>query len=586
MSYRRFVGFASPSGVQVEEDQQGVDLQWGVKVPMRDGIHLNATVYKPASIPEPLPVIIGLTPYTADVYHKRAFFFAQNGYIFAAVDCRGRGNSEGIFEPVINEGRDGYDLVEWFAQQPYCNGKVTMSGASYGGFDQWSTVRERPVHLKTVIPTASGYPSFDFPFPNNIFMTYFIQWLTLTSGKPTNFNLFGEFGFWGDKQVDLYKDHRALSELDEIAGNTSTFYQTWMENLNPGPYWDQALPQEEHYRQVEIPILTITGHYDGDQKGAIQYYREHMRWGSPEALANHYLVIGPWDHGGTGNPQKSFGGLTFGDSSVLDMHQLHKGWYDWRLKGAEKPEFLQKRVAYYVVQADEWKYADTLEEVGKEKQSFYLSSFKGKANDVFESGLLQTALPAETEPDQFVYDPLDIRPGELENEVAGDFYQDYLLNQRFVLNLFDNGLVYHTEPFEEDMEVSGFVKFKAWVELDVPDTDFEVTLYEILKDGTSIMLTQDMKRARYRESLREETLVPVGKVIEYTFDGFTFFSRLVQKGSRLRLVFKCVNSISWGKNYNSGRPAHLESGKDARTAHVKLYHDSTHPSVLEIPLGQ
>lgn len=585
MTFNRFSGFSLPSEEDAEEKTPGVDILWGVKVPMRDGVLLNATVYKPASPAEPLPVIIGLTPYTADMYHKRAFFFAQNGYIFAAVDCRGRGNSGGVFEPVINEGRDGHDLVEWFAGQPYCNGKVTMSGGSYGGFDQWSTLREAPPHLKTVIPTASGYPSFDFPFPNNIFMTYFIQWLTLTSGKPSNFNLFGEFAFWGDKHFDLYMNHRPLTELDQVAGNTDSYYQTWMQNLKPGPYWDQALPQEAHYRQIDMPILTITGHYDGDQKGALGYYREHMQWGSPEAVQEHYLVIGPWDHGGTGNPQKSFGGLTFGDSSVLDMQQLHKGWYDWRLKGAEKPEFLGKRVAYYVVQADEWKYADTLEEIGRDKQLFYLSSVDGEANSVFASGDLQDSGPSSSQPDTFVYDPLDTRPGELENKHAGTFYEDYLVNQRFVLELFGNGLVYHSAPFEKDTEVSGFARLKAWIELDVPDTDFEVALYEILADGTSILLTSDMKRARHRDSLREEKLVPPGEIIQYVFDGFTFFSRLIQKGSRLRLVFRCVNSISWGKNYNSGGPVHLESGADARTAHVKLYHDANHPSVLEIPLG-
>lgn len=585
MTNKRITGFSSASETDEAGKLPGVDLLWGVKVPMRDGVHLNATVYKPGAMPEPLPVIIGLTPYTADTYHKRAFYFAQNGYVFAAVDCRGRGNSEGVFEPVVNEGRDGHDLVEWFARQPYCSGQVTMSGGSYGGFDQWAALHEFPQHLETIIPTASGYPSFDFPFPNNIFNTYFISWLTLTSGKPTNFNLFGEFAFWGDKYFELYKNHRSLADLDSIAGNTSTFFQKWMENLKPGPYWDQALPQEEHYRRINIPILTVTGHYDGDQKGALQFYREHMRWGSPEAVQEHYLVIGPWDHGGTSSPQKSFGGLTFGDSCVLDMQQLHKGWYDWRLKGAEKPEFLKQRIAYYVVEKDEWKYADTLDEVGREKQHFYLSSQGGQANDVFDSGMLEEEKPGSPHPDTFVYDPLDTRPGELQKVCAGEYYEDYLVNQRFVLELFGNGLVYHSQPLEGDTEVSGFVKLNAWIELDVPDTDFEATLYEIKPDGTSILLTQDMKRARYRESLRMEKLVPPGEVIQYIFDGFTFFSRLIRKGSRLRLVFKCVNSIDWEKNYNSGRPVYLESGKDAHTAHVKLYHDPEHPSLLEIPLG-
>ena len=565
--------------------QEDIDLQWAVRVPMRDGVHLNATVYLPSNMPEPLPVIIGLTPYIADAYHSRAVYFARHGYIFAAIDCRGRGNSEGVFEPVINEARDGHDLVEWFAGQPYCNGQVTMSGGSYGGFDQWAALREAPPHLKTILPVASGYPSFDFPFPNNIFMVYFINWLTLTSGKPANSNLFAEQEFWAAKHYALYKQHLSLTDLDRLAGNTSTLYQTWMQHLKPDAYWDQALPQEEHYRRIDVPILTVTGHYDGDQKGALQYYREHMRWGKPEVTNQHYLVIGPWDHSGTVNPQKEIGGLKFEDASLLDMFALHRGWYDWTLKGSERPSFLKQRVAYYVMGAEQWKYADTLEEIGANRRALYLDSLDGCANDVFQSGELSTRAPEGSQPDTFVYDPLDTRPGQMEMQHAGSYYQDYLVNQQPVFNLFDNGLVYHSQPMPADTELSGFARLQVYVEMDVPDTDFEATLYEILPDGTSIFLTQDMLRARHRNSLRSEELVTPGEIVQYTFDGFTFFSRLVQRGSRLRLLFKCVNSIQWGKNYNSGKAPHLESGADARTAHVKLYHDAEHPSLLEIPVN-
>ncbi len=577
-------GFSAGDGQKGEDPNQDIDLAWAVKVPMRDGICLNATLFKPHHQNGPLPVVIGLTPYNADVYTPRGMFFARNGYVFAAVDCRGRGNSDGVFEPVIHESRDTHDLIEWFAQQPYCNGQVTMSGASYGGFDQWAATVENPPHLSAILPTAAGYPSYDFPFSSNIFSPYFINWLTLTSGKTANFNLFGEDTYWLDKHFELYKNHRPLVELDAIAGNTASFYQKWMDNILPGAYWDQTLPSEQTYRGLNIPVLTVTGHYDGDQKGALGYYANHMRWGTPEAKANHYLIIGPWDHGGTGNPQKEFGGLKFADASKLNMNQLHKEWYDWVLKGGPKPDFLQKRVAYYVTGAEEWKYADTLDEIGSRKMNLYLNDHNGQANSVFQSGKLQSE-PSEKGADSFVYDPLDIRPGELEQANAAHVYEDYLINQRMVLNLFDNGLVYHTEPFEKDTEVSGFVKLTAWIEMDVPDTDFEVNLYEITPQGGSILLTGDTMRARYRNSLRNEELVPVGEIVEYTFSGFTFFSRQVQQGSRLRLVFKCINSINFEKNYNSGGKVRLESGKDARTAHVKLYHDAQHASCLEIPLG-
>jgi predicted acyl esterase len=113
---------------------------------------------------------------------------------------------------------------------------------------------------------------------------------------------------------------------------------------------------------------------------------------------------------------------------------------------------------------------------------------------------------------------------------------------------------------------------------------FRVTLHEIKPDGTSIQLTDDALRARYRESNREEKLVTPGEITRYEFKNFWFFSRLLTKGSRLRLVFWSPNSIYLEKNYNGGGVVAEESGKDARTAHITLYHNADHPSYVEIPM--
>ena len=107
-----------------------VELLWGAKIPMRDGAKLNATIYKPQAMTEPLPVVFPPTPYIADSYHDRAMYFARHGYVYALVDVRGRGNSQGQFEPFANEGRDGADVVEWLARQPWSNGKVALWGGA------------------------------------------------------------------------------------------------------------------------------------------------------------------------------------------------------------------------------------------------------------------------------------------------------------------------------------------------------------------------------------------------------------------------------------------------------------------------
>ena len=557
-----------------------VDLEWGVKIPMRDGIHLNATVYRPHEQKDALPVIFTLTPYISDSYIDRATYFSRNGYVYALVDVRGRGNSEGRFEPFANEGRDGYDIVEWLAKQPWSNGKVAMWGGSYAGFDQWSTLKEFPPHLTTIVPAAAAHPAVDFPFFHNVFTSYIIQWLTFTSGVTGNPNTFGNSEFWKSKFTELYMKHLPFQQLDRVVGNSSTVFSKWLDHPMNDAYWNAMAPTPEDYKRISIPILTITGHYDGDQAGAMTFYRRHMQYGAESAKARHYLIIGPWDHAGTRTPKREVGGLTFGEASMLDLNQLHKQWYDWTMKSRPKPDFLKDRVAYFIPGAETWKYAASLDMLGAENRKLYLSSSGGHANEVFQSGLLSTAEPAAQEPDHFVYDPLDVRPAALEQNDS----PSPLTDQTALLNTFGNGVIYHSEPFPADTEITGNVKFVAWLSMDVPDTDFGVELDEIKADGSSVQLTSDIMRARYRDSLTQEKLVQPGEINRYEFNGFTFFSRRVAKGSRLRLFLSCPNTIQLEKNYNSGKLVAAESGKDARTAHVVVHHDAGHASFLEVPV--
>jgi putative CocE/NonD family hydrolase len=566
-----------------EAPEKQIDLLWGQKIPLRDGLKLDATIYKPHDQKVALPVVFTLTPYIADSYLERASYFAKNGYVFALVDVRGRGNSEGQFEPFANEGRDGYDVVEWLAKQPWCDGKVAMWGGSYAGFDQWSTLKEFPPHLKTIVPAAAAHAGIDFPFSSNIFTAYIIQWLTFTSGAASNANLFANSEFWISKFTEVYIKHLPFKELDAVAGNTTSQFQKWIAHPTPDTYWNAIAPTAADYQRISILILTITGHYDGDQAGAMTYYRRHMKYGTPESKANHYLIIGPWDHAGTRTPKREVGGITFGEASVLDLNRIHKEWYDWTMKDGKKPEFLKKRVAYYVPGAaggETWKYADSLEAISPEPRKLYLSSHDGRANDVFQSGELTSQEAGQEQPDRYVYDALDTRPGRLEQKPSPNDITD----QTEALNLFGNGLIYHSEPFPEDTEITGYPRFVTSIAMDVPDTDFAVNVYEIKADGTSIQLTSDLMRARYRDSLTEEKLVMPDEINRYEFDSFQFFSRRIAKGSRLRLLLGCPNSIQLEKNYNSGGVVAAESGKDARTAHISVYHDAQHPSFLEIPV--
>jgi uncharacterized protein len=576
---------------QVHSDlptDSAVDVIWGEKIPMRDGIALNATIYRPHAQTGPLPVLFTLTPYMSDTYHERGMYFARNGYVFVLVDSRGRGNSGGDFAPFVNDGRDGYDAVEWLARQSWCNSKVGMWGGSYSGFNQWTTLAEAPPHLATIVPVASAYPAIDMPMVNNIHDPYWIQWFALVEGRTLNTNFSEDHSFWEEKFRQLFVNHLPFEQLDRLAGMPSAGFQEWLKHPSVDEYWERMAPGEAQYRRMRIPILTITGEYDRAQPGALAFYSRHMQYGGSETAAKHYLIIGPWDHSGTRTPRAEIGGLSFGPASTLDMNKLHKEWYDWTLKSGAKPEFLKDRVAYYAGGAEQWEYASELSGVSKVYRTLYLHS-SGSAGDLSTSGLLNEQIPRAESPDHYTYDPMDVRPATLERDnVSFGWWPGHSLaitGQNLASSINGNGLIYHTAPFSQDTKLAGFPGFSAWMAIDAPDTDFQVMLYEIKPDGQSIALSVDRMRARYRESLKRETPVKPGELNQYEFKSFTFVCRRISKDSRLRLVITSPNSIFAEKNYNAGGVVTRESGKDSHVAHVTLYHDAQHPSRLDVPLG-
>lgn len=164
-----------------------------------------------------------------------------------------------------------------------------------------------------------------------------------------------------------------------------------------------------------------------------------------------------------------------------------------------------------------------------------------------------------------------------------------LTDQSLILALEGRALFYHSAPFEHDTELTGFFRLSAWISIDCPDTDFYVSIHEIAADGSSVRLTTDALRARYREGLRSPKLVRSLQPLCYDFERFTFVSREVRAGSRLRLMIapigRVVESCFTQKNYNTGGVVCDESAAAARAVTVKLFHDSACPSVLYVPLG-
>jgi uncharacterized protein len=555
-----------------------VQLRWNVRIPLRDGVHLSGILYLPSGHEAPSPAILTMTPYIAQTHHQSGTYFASHGYPFLSVDVRGRGESDGAFHP-RNEASDGYDVVEWLARQPYCNGKVAMSGGSYLGRCQWAAASGQPRHLATIVPVAAPYYGVDVPLRNNVFVPYTVRWLAILQGRQLQDKIFADQLFWTGQFKQCFKSSIPFGRLDERVGFPSALFQEWLAHPNRDAYWDSYEPTRDQYSEIGVPVLTITGAYDGDQPGALEHYRCHVE-SAPENRARHYLVIGPWDHGGTTMPRAEIGGLRVGPESLVDLMQLHLDWYAWTMGDGPRPEFLRKNVAYYVTGTEVWRYAESLEGITAYSVPLYLTSTEN-ATDVFRSGSLERGCRARSEPDHYCYDPTDVSHAELEAGIDAAS----LIDQRMVYAMSGKQFIYHSAPFSLDIEIAGFFRLQLWLSINQADTDVHAAVYEVASDGSVVRLTSDWMRARYRESLREAKLIDTTAPQRYDFERFTFVARRIQKGHRLRLVLGPINSMHWQKNYNSGGVVAMESVADARPVLVRLFHDEQHPSALHVPFA-
>ena len=545
------------SRIYSQAEKNAINIQTGIKIKVRDGVLLNATIYKPRLQSKPLPVIFSLTPYISDTYHERGVYFAQHDYIYANIDVRGRGSSGGSFDPFFNDAKDGYDIVEWFARQSYCNGKVAMWGGSYAGQAQWLTAKEFPPHLKSIVPVASPKLGIDHPWRYNVGDPYLSQWLMHTGTQSGYFNLFTDGKYWDSKFTERYEKDLPFASMDSIVGYPNKIWKNYIAHQTNDNYYQSAIPSPLQYARMDLPILTITGCYDGNQPGALSFYKDFMKYATNTAKQKHYLIIGPWDHAGTRTPIKMPG---VGDSSLVDMNNLHWQWYNYTLKDSSKLSLLRGKVMYFVTNRNRWKSADNLDDIGEEKMKLYLNSFYSTGKNLPDSASLERKFHLNRIPAKYIYDPLN----KIESE--------------------NGSVIYNSLPFNEDIEVSGFFQLDMYIETNVKDVDIQAQIFEITSSGKRIYLTGQVLRARYRESLKKERLLIPGEINLFRFGNFTFISRVIEKGSRIQLIISSPNSPYDQKNYCSGGNIAFETAKDSHIATVKIYNDSNHPSTIYIPI--
>jgi uncharacterized protein len=540
-----------------------------VLVEMRDGARLATDVYLPpdyieATNPERVAAILVRTPYGKDRVNEAVARWidmaVRNGYAFVNQDMRGYHASAATSEPGP-AAMDGYDTVEWLAEQPWSNGRIGMMGFSHLGAAQYEAAVTDPPHLACAIPAQA---------PGNYYTDSFY---------PPRF-----------RKADMETILRG-----PITARTAILMETRKRRRD--------MPRVD---QFNIPMLHSAGWYDFYKEGAIEMFQAVQHHGGPGARGRQRLLIGPWGHGVAQEerPNEALrlsGGLAYPVNAKLDWEEdVWMPWFDHCLKGRHTEMVDAPAVRYYLMGA-----ADNAGAPGNrwiDAHDFPPPSI-ATSYYIHGDGLLSGDAPtAASGSIQYRYDPRDPAPWagrtHVQLPVNGPFDQRQVEERPDVL-------IFTTAVLTEPLTFVGPVRARIWAASDRLDTDFTVRLTDVYPDGRSMFLLDGMVKGRYRNSYLSEELLEPGRVYEYEID-MGHIAIALAPGHRLRLAVSSSTFDKWDINPNTGEPygdhavtqsllvERLGAEPSGATpqfhttlvAHNTLFMDRTRPSQVILPVVQ
>lgn len=507
-----------------------------VMVPMSDGIELAATVYRPKEN-GPFPVIVARTPYNKDGMKNEAQRFCRNGYAYVAQDLRGRFKSRGNHAIIFhndgwNNPHDGHDMLAWIAQQPWCNGKIGSTGGSALGITQNMAAPGAPAALKAqhvVVAFSDMYHQGAY------------QGGAFRKGLLEN---------W-------------LIGTGMVEGNLKTF----VAHPQYDEFWSELNPEKQAER-VNAPAVFFGGWYDIFLQGTINSFMAIQSRGGPEAKGRCRLVIAPIGHG-------TMTELNYPDSAGRMPHCTDNlAWFDAILKGKNNGIANEKPVQYYVMgdptdkaaPGNVWRSADS-----------WPPPTVNTAYYLHPTGQVSTSIPTESESRSYQYDPAKPVPTIGGAELGANIGPR---DQRSI-EARPDVLVFTSEVLEQPLEVTGRIGARLFVSSDCPDTDFTVKLTDVYPDGRSMLVTDGIRRARFRESFDREKLLEPGQIVEIGVDLWST-SLVFNKGHRLRIAISSSNAPRFDPNPNTGHA--FRADHEQRVATNTVHFSKVHPSQIVLPI--
>ncbi len=556
-------------------------------VAMRDGVKLAVDVVRPAvdgtAVEEPLPCV-----WTHHRYHRAVVrdgkiysvvdrnsdlrLLVKHGYVVAAVDVRGGGASYGRYLKAFSEEetRDAYEITEWLAAQPWCDGNIGMYGASYLGITQFMAASQAPPHLKAVFPQVAAFDLFMLVGEGGIYREGFI-------------NLWGDFTRQLDVDipaapVDEDPDGVMLKEaMAQHSDNWDVIEEARKIKYRDGPLWDAeyaVIMPSTHIKAINdsgIPVYIWGGWLDIYARDAFQWF---VNLKTPKKL-----TVGAWPH--------DFWKETIHQERgrLQRLEQLR--WFDYWLKGIDNGIMEEPPINYAVLhnpekwswhQANEWPLPES------ETKTYYFKQGTSGSVDSVNDGMLTVQTPAEREG----YDTYTVDYSATSGEatrwhngagVAME-YPDMTAND-------SKGLTFTTMPLEEGVTVVGHPVVTLYITSDAPDGDFYAYLEEVDSQEFSHYLTEGMLRASCRmvaEPPYDNLGLPfhpvfkadtrnlsVNEPAELIFDLHPVLN-VFEKGNRIRVTVTCADV------------GNTELYRMEPTPTIKLYRSKEYPSRIQLPV--
>ncbi len=561
-----------------------IEVEPHVKVPMRDGTKLDATIWRPKE-PGAYPVIVERVGYELmQRCTQNAEYFARRGYVFVGQNVRGVYASEGEYGFLRDDGwgvnRDGYDTVEWAGTQPWSNGKVGMVDGSYSGATQYRVAPTRPPHLTALFIRQAG--GGGYPFRGGAFklsylgrdMRHIFQDLLHPETAPPEMakvrarleEAIKEEGFW--------KRHLPLKSCPPLEG--IPYAHRYFESLNhpeDGPYW-WPMDLSLKYAEVDVPIFHLGGWFDINLAGTLRAFQGIAAHGrTAHCRQSQRLLIGPWIHANVG--KREVGEMDFGPEAEFDLSAFRLRWYDHYLKGIDNGVMDGPVVRVFLMGENRWVGLETWPPKEVIDTPIYLREGTGRTEASLNNGALTFALPDVAErPDSFAYDPEDPTPS-----LVGNLGFDY--GPCDYRSVEGRVLTYTSAPMEKDLAVIGPVKAVLYGLSSAPDTDWVVRLCDVHPDGRSMSVCDGILRARYRDSLQRTELMVPGRVYRFEVD-LLATAHSFRAGHCLRVHLTSSDFPRYDRNLNTGGTFGEEVS--GRTAINVVFHDQTRPSHLILPV--